>query len=173
MNWLSRYSRWLHTQWPAGQVEPLPEIDENGRTTIPGVYITGDLKGIPLLKFAVDSGVRAVRLIASELNSQSSGLDLVIIGAGVSGMAAAVEAKKQGLSFQVLEGSEPFATLINFPKAKPIYTYPKEMTPEGTLQVTANVKEALVEELLRQTKEIPVTPAFVEKIRKRGDVLEV
>ncbi len=188
MNWLARYTHWLHTQWPAGHVEPLPEIDVDGRTNIPGVYITGDLKGIPLLKFSVDSGTRAARRIAAErapstehrasrpdsvLSAHTSVLDVVIVGAGVSGMAAAREAKDKGLSFQVLEASEAFSTLINFPKQKPIYTYPKEMTPEGDLQVTADIKEALVDELRAQTRDISVTPAFVEKIRRRGDVLEV
>src|SRR5450759_524278 len=106
MSWLARYARWLHTQWPAGVVEPLPATDANGETCIPDVYIVGDLRGIPLLKFAVDSGAKAVRLIKESLKSPSSSgvYDLLIIGAGVSGMAAALEAKTQGLSFAVLEG---------------------------------------------------------------------
>src|SRR5262249_20794080 len=142
MNWVARYAHWLHGQWPAGQVEPLPEVDENGQTAISGVYIVGDLKGIPLLKFSVDSGTKAVMHIVSGFKSQVSEtrnavLDVVIVGAGVSGMAAALEAKARGLSFKVFEGSEPFSTIVNFPKAKPIYTYPVEMQPEGALQVTA------------------------------------
>src|SRR5689334_16858813 len=124
---LSRYIRWLHTQWPAGQVEKLPEIDEQGRTNVPGVYVVGDLQGIPLLKFSLDSGTRAVQRIAAAPAPRSSDpaiLDLVIIGAGVAGMAAAVEAKARGLSFKTLEASEAFFTIANFPKRKPIFAYP-------------------------------------------------
>src|SRR5690349_13052299 len=107
---LRRYMHWLHTQWPAGHVERLPEVDAVGRTNVPGVYVIGDLKGVPLLKFAIDSGVKAVREIKNEFkHSPSPGpsarkgegvvYDLLILGGGVSGMAAAKEAKAQGLSF--------------------------------------------------------------------------
>jgi len=38
-------------------------------------------------------------------------------------MAAALEARRHGLRFEVLEASEPFSTLVNFPRGKPIFTY--------------------------------------------------
>ena len=45
-----RYAHWLHLQWPAGLVEKHVTIDEKGQTSIPDVYVSGDLTGIPLLK---------------------------------------------------------------------------------------------------------------------------
>ena len=105
MNVLARYTRWLHTRWPAGTVEKLPEVREDGTTAVPGVRITGDLTGIPLLKFSSDTGARAVRAILAEPDfrggerSASAVLDLAIVGGGVSGVAAAIEAKKAGLRF--------------------------------------------------------------------------
>src|SRR3954464_14171297 len=54
---LSRYTRWLHTQWPAGTVEKLPVSGPDGGTALPGVRIVGDLTGVPLLK--VSSHTRA------------------------------------------------------------------------------------------------------------------
>ena len=132
---------WLHTRWPAGTVERLPEVGADYSTAVPGVYIVGDLTGVPLLKFSADSGARAVQTIALDprftesQKSKAAGVkDLVIIGAGVSGMAAALEAKKRGLDSVVYEATQIFSTVANFPKAKPIYTYPKEMTPAGDLQ---------------------------------------
>src|SRR3954453_2097119 len=101
MNVISRYARWLHLKWPAGTVEKLPRVHEDGSTNVPALYVVGDLTGVPLLKFSSDTGARVVRLIAPDLNREPSGsaagssdvLDLIIIGAGVSGMAAALEAK--------------------------------------------------------------------------------
>ncbi len=55
-NPIKRYTRWLHTRWPAGVVEKLPESGEFGVTNIPGVRIVGDLTGIPLLKFSSKTG---------------------------------------------------------------------------------------------------------------------
>ncbi|UCC31165.1 MAG: FAD-binding protein, partial [Phycisphaerales bacterium] len=149
-----KYLRWLHTQWPAGHVEKLPICNEDGSTNVPGIYIAGDLAGIPLLKFASNSGARAVRAIVEDpafqrrdTDTRQDGkpaYDLIIIGAGVAGMAAALEAKKHKLGFQILEATEPFSTIVNFPRGKPIYTYPTEMTPAGDLQFSekVNVKEA-------------------------------
>src|SRR3989441_11039146 len=150
-----RYTHWLHTRWPAGTVEKLPVSDANGLTTVPGVRIVGDLTGIPLLKFSSHTGARAVRAILQEQDFQSGKvsdpqvLDLAIIGGGVSGISAAIEAKQAGLNFRVFEATQAFSTVVNFPKAKPIYTYPTEMKLEGGLQVSADIKEALLEEMER------------------------
>src|SRR4029453_18437893 len=102
MSLLARYARWLHTMWPAGTVEKLPEVHPDGTTAIPGVRVVGDLTGIPLLKFSSDTGARAVRAILEEPDFRSGvpgeALDLAIVGGGVSGLAAAIQAKKAGLS---------------------------------------------------------------------------
>jgi len=188
-SWIARYTHWLHTRWPAGAVEKLPEVREDGSTNLPGVYVAGDLTGIPLLKFSLDSGARVVRTIAADPELGTDGtqprggasgtpsdlVDLVILGAGVAGMAAAVEAKKQGLSFVVLEAAESFFTIVNFPKAKPIYTYPHAMTPAGDLQVTADIKEALVDELRRQTEAAGIQPLAgrAERVEHSGAELLV
>src|SRR5439155_20143466 len=110
---IERYTKWLHAQWPAGTVEKLPVSGQEGVTAQPGVRIAGDLTGIPLLKFSSHTGAEAVRAILREPNFrkpdgekrlqrtrsdgqafQSEGdlLDLAIIGAGVAGISAAIEA---------------------------------------------------------------------------------
>ena len=63
---LMRYTRWLHTRWPAGTLEKLPQVAPDGGTNIPGLYVTGDLTGIPLLKFSAHTGARAVQAIAGD-----------------------------------------------------------------------------------------------------------
>ena len=180
--WIGKYARWLHTRWPAGVVEKLPEVDENGQTNVAGLYVVGDLTGIPLLKFSADTGARAVGHIAADADFQKlrgceeeGVVDVAIIGAGVSGMAAALEARQAGLSFDVIEASEPFATIVNFPRGKPIYTYPTEMEPAGQMCFTAEVKEPLVAELKAQTLEqgIETRLARVEQVRRQGELFEV
>ncbi|MGE0707254.1 MAG: NAD(P)-binding domain-containing protein [Planctomycetota bacterium] len=175
---LGRYARWLHTGWPAGTVEKLPLVDErDGSTNVPGLYVVGDLTGIPLLKFSADTGARAVQTIAADASFQAARqpelLDVVIVGGGVSGMAAALEAKARGLRYVLLEAAEPFSTIVNFPRQKPIYTYPTEMEPAGALRFTAEVKEPLVEELRAQTRGVEVRQAFAEQVERAGGRLEV
>jgi thioredoxin reductase/ferredoxin len=171
---IARYTHWLHTQWPAGVVEKLPVCGEYGETTLPGVRIVGDLTGIPLLKFSSKTGADAVRAILAEQDflkreqTERDVLDLAIIGGGVAGISAAIEAKKAGLRFVVIEATEVFSTVVNFPKAKPIYTYPSGMKLGGGLQFTAKVKEELLAEIDAQRRQagIEVTPARVERIER-------
>jgi len=187
---ISRYTKWLHTRWPAGVVERVPESRPDGGTSVPGVFISGDLTGVPLLKFALDSGARVAAAAAADAgrggaapSGEAPGsvapggavLDLAIVGAGVSGMAAAVEARKRGLRFEIVEATEPFSTVVNFPKAKPIFTYPRSMEPAGELQVSADVKEALVEELKAQAEEAGIRPtaARAERVERGGGRLAV
>src|SRR6185312_3442021 len=177
---LARYVRWLHTGWPAGTVEKLPEVNDDGTTRVPGVRVVGDLTGVPLLKFSADTGARAVQAIAREADGQAKKgtqgvVDVAIVGGGVSGIAAAMEAKKQGLSYVVFEASSEFSTIANFPKAKPIFTYPTEMTPAGEMKLTAVVKEALFDELEAQRKAsgIECRRAHVERVERRGQELAV
>ncbi len=177
--WLSQYMKWLHTGWPAGKIEKLPEVREDGTTAVPGLRVVGDLTGVPLLKFSADTGAKAIRAILAEPNFQKVDqdtdlLDVAIIGGGVSGVAAAIEAKKAGLKFELYEATQPFSTIVNFPKGKPIFTYPTDMTPAGDLQFTATVKEALVAELDQQRRDAGIEPIIrrIETIeRKRSELV--
>ncbi len=179
---LTGYTRWLHTRWPAGTVEHLPEVGTDGATNLRGVRIVGDLSGVPLLKFSADTGARAVQAMLREPDFKSGGgqngngtMDLAILGGGVSGISAALEAKKAGLKFQVFEAADPFSTIINFPKAKPIYTYPTDMVPAGQMHFDANVKEALLDELERQRKDagIDIAHGRADRIESGGDGVTV
>ena len=176
---VKKYANWLHLQWPDGEVEKLPRVDDRYRTNLDGVYVVGDLAGVPLLKFSLDSGVKAVRDIvdrgidATDPDDESGPYDVVILGAGASGMAAAREAERQGLSYCVLESQRRFATIKDFQKQKPIYTYPQDMTPAGEVTVEATVKEDLVEELEAQTTGIDVRHAEADRIESQREGHEV
>jgi cation diffusion facilitator CzcD-associated flavoprotein CzcO len=176
---IQRYMQWLHTRWPAGTAEKLPLSGVDGATSIPEVRIVGDLTGIPLLKFSSRSGTGALRAILAEpgfrrgRDGDSELLDLAIIGGGVAGISAAIEAKKAGLHFAVLEATEVFSTVVNFPKAKPIYTYPSEMKLDGGLQFAAKVKEDLLAEIevQRHAAGVEITSARIDRIERRGKEL--
>ena len=178
-NIVSQYMNWLHTRWPAGTVEKMPDVGEDGATAVTGVRVVGDLTGIPLLKFSADTGARAVQAFLKEPNFSAGGeedvFDVVILGAGVSGISAALEAKKAGLRYRLFEAAEPFNTIVNFPKGKPIYTYPTEMVPAGDIQFTANVKEALLDELNEQktTAGIEITQERIDRLERSGDLVLV
>ena len=64
MSIVKKYLNWLQKDAPAGEVERYPEIDENGETSVKGIYIIGDLTGIPLLRLAAESGKEIITRFA-------------------------------------------------------------------------------------------------------------
>ncbi|MGE4618304.1 MAG: NAD(P)-binding domain-containing protein [Planctomycetota bacterium] len=158
---VKKYAHWLHLKWPSGQIEPLPEVAADFSTNVPGLFIVGDLTGTPLLKFAIDSGTRVV----AQLSLQKSDpvvdrIPLVIIGAGVAGVAAAIEAQRQGLDYRLLESSRLLDTLENFPVHKPIFTLPEGLVPAGNLQLPEGDldREGLLASLHQQVQEADIEP---------------
>ena len=64
---------------------------------------------------------------------------------------------------------------MNFPKGKPIYTYPIGMTPAGKLQFRSEVhpKEVLLEDMEKERRAagVEVTAARIERIERQGNRL--
>ncbi|MDP6529259.1 MAG: NAD(P)-binding domain-containing protein [Gemmatimonadota bacterium] len=182
MTALRRYIHWLHTGWPSGDVNRLPEVRPDGTTRVDGLLVAGDLRGVPLLKFAAESGARIVRTIASGMSETGTGtgspdepVDVAIVGGGVAGMSAALEAKRLGLSFVVLEAARPFATVAHFPAGKPILAYPPEMIPQSGLSITASDRESLLRELMgaAHSAGIETVTARAECVLRDGEHLRV
>ncbi|WP_239480628.1 NAD(P)-binding domain-containing protein [Parashewanella hymeniacidonis] len=179
---IKNYTHWLHGRWPDGEVEKLPVVEHNGTTNIKGVYVVGDLTGVPLLKFSADTGAKAIQNIISDSgfsqrNQTNDIADVIIVGGGVSGYSAAIEAKKHKLNFTLIEGNQPLSTIENFPKNKPIYTYPTDLTPQGDLQFSDEIthKENLLSELKAQLVEHDVSAdiAKVSHIEKNAQHIDV
>lgn len=184
MNPIRKYFNWLQKDNPTGEVERYPEIDENGETSLKGVFIVGDLTGIPLLKLAAESGKKIIDYFNNDNDFQKKRknitdndiYDLLIIGAGPAGVAAGLEAIKHDYNFKILESAKRFSTIINFPKGKPIIAAPDEYSQESDLKINEGVKESLLDELNEQIKEIglPILEGVVaEKIEKKENHFEV
>ncbi len=155
---MKNYFQWLQKDAPAGQVEPYPQLNENGESSQPGVFIIGDLTGVPLLKFAVKSGVDIVdKLLQSGLQAGSNSTDMpevLIAGAGPAGISCAIECHKRGLKYELVDASAPFNTIVNFPKGKPIIATPKDLQLESPLKIENGTKESLLLELQQSLEKL-------------------
>lgn len=180
---IKKYFGWLQKDNPTGDIERYPQTDEKGETSVKGIYVVGDLTGIPLLKLAAENGAQRIRQFNEDTafadlrkNRPGDVLDFVIVGAGPAGIAAGIEAKKLGYDFVILESAKTFSTIDNFPKGKPIYAEPEDMEQLSGLTINEGVKETLLEELCGQIedKNIPVKQGFsVENIVKQKGYFEV
>ncbi|GAB4288974.1 MAG: hypothetical protein Kow0098_06620 [Ignavibacteriaceae bacterium] len=181
---VKKYFDWLQKDNPVGEVERYPEIDENGETSVKGIFIAGDLTGIPLLKLAAESGKKIVDKLAEridfaklrEASNDTDLYDIIIVGAGPAGISAGFEAKKKNLRFIILESAQKFNTIVNFPKGKPIFAEPPDYRQQSDLKINDGTKESLLDELYSQIKdaELPVKEGItVQKIEKKNGYFEI
>jgi NosR/NirI family transcriptional regulator, nitrous oxide reductase regulator len=180
---LTRYFRWLQNDVPVGDVERLPEIDKNGETSVRGIYVIGDLTGIPLLKLSAENGAERIRsfvddkkYMESRENKDNDILDFVIVGGGPAGISAGLEAQKHDFKFKILESSRTFSTIANLPKGKPICAEPENISRISDLKIEEGVKETLLEDLFSsiRDKNLPIHEgASVEHIVQKNDYFEI
>lgn len=127
-----------------------PRTDEHLESKdVPGIYLAGDLTGLPLIKNAINQGVRAVDRIAATLPRKRPVTDVVVIGAGPAGISAALRAKEKNLSCIVLEQATVAASIKSFPRAKVVYDPPLDLPVEGELWMGEATKEELLAQWTR------------------------
>ncbi len=128
----------------------VPVMDDERETNVPGVYIAGELGGLALIRNAVEQGRETVRSIAQRLDDRPPPspdvLDLAIVGAGPSGLSAALTAVEHRMSYVVLEQEKDFGgTIFQYPRRKLTHTQPVELPLYGTLKREEYTKEELLE----------------------------
>src|ERR1700754_4844098 len=83
-----------------------PEVNEHFESTVKGLYVVGDLSGAPVVKLAMAQGNDVAEHIASLADARSNNpevFDLIVVGAGASGLNCALVAQECGLRVMVLE----------------------------------------------------------------------
>jgi thioredoxin reductase len=129
-------------------VEESVEVHETLESRrVPGLYLAGDLTGVPLIKNAIAQGDRAMTHLHANLEKKSAGdvdADVVVIGAGPAGLSAALRAKALGLSCVVLEQATLAASIRSFPRGKIVHDPPLTLPVEGELWLAEATKEEIV-----------------------------
>jgi len=106
-------------------------------------------------------------------------LDVVIVGAGPAGLAAAIAATKAGLSYQVIEKGALVNSLLHYPTEMVFFTTPELMEIGGLPFVSPNDKPSRMEALRyyrRATDTYDLKISFdqkVEQISRAGDAFVV
>ncbi len=88
-----------------GMGADLPTISPQYETTIPNLFIVGELGGLALIKNAVNQGRECIdtitgRLISAGITKPSSDVhDVLIVGAGPAGISASLRAIENKLNY--------------------------------------------------------------------------
>lgn len=155
----------------------LPHVDKDFQTNVPGIYIAGELGGMGLIKNAVEQGKQAVDNIARSLRKDHGAqYDLVIVGAGPAGISGALNARKNGLKFLLLEQDTLGGTVFTFPRRKIIMTSPMDLPLHGRVKLYETTKSELLNlwESLFLKYNIEITEnCKVESIEQEAGLLKV
>lgn len=143
-----------------------PRMAENLESLdTPGLFLAGDITGLPLIKNAILQGSLAVDKISASLSTEGAWtgggdkpLDLIIVGAGPAGISAALRAKELGLSFQVIEQGDVAQSIRSFPRGKLVFDQPLDLPLTGKLWLEESTKEELLSHWMRIVRkaELPI-----------------
>lgn len=126
----------------------IPRLTEELESTVPGVFIAGELGGLALIRHAVNQGAAVVEAIARRARQKSrppGALDVLIVGAGPAGLAASLKAKELGLEYRTIDMSDAGGTIRKYPRRKLVLTQPVDLPLRERIRRREYVKEELVE----------------------------
>jgi thioredoxin reductase (NADPH) len=155
----------------------IPHVGPTFETNVPGIYIAGELGGMGLIRNAIEQGRQAMRSIQERCRKgRGADLDVVIVGAGPTGIAASLAAKEAGLTYLTLEQDSLGGTVANFPRRKLVMTQPAMLPLVGRVKFTETEKETLIEFWQKVEREHALDieyGVFVEAVRANGSGFEV
>jgi thioredoxin reductase/Pyruvate/2-oxoacid:ferredoxin oxidoreductase delta subunit len=153
-----------------------PQLTPQLETTMPGLFVAGELGGLALIKNAVAQGRACIDTVAARLGARAGAkngiVDVCIVGAGPAGLSASLRAHECGLSYVTIEQEELGGSVAKFPRQKLVLTSPFELPIYGAfrkLEVTKEALLALWTKVARETRLSLRTGERVEQIRRDGD----
>ena len=154
--------------------EILPIVDSRYESTVNGLFVIGDVTGLPLVKVAANQGREVIEGMEKsgllKAPDDHEGLDLVIVGGGPAGISAAIECEKRGVKYVLLERSELANTVRTFPLGKKVYAEPQTISNISELDVDRDLDRddfiKIVEQQVADRKLKYKTGIEVSRIRK-------
>jgi len=128
----------------------MPHLTPEYETTVPNLFIVGELGGLALIKNAVNQGRDCIDTIAVRLKSTGSAqtipgiYDVLIVGAGPAGISASLRAIENKLNYLTLERDEVGGTVAKYPRQKLVMTSPVEFPMYGKFNKMQLSKEHLL-----------------------------
>ena len=123
----------------------IPRLTEFFETSVPGIYVVGELGGMGLIRNAIWQATQAVEhAAAAGRGPRGVEADLLIVGAGPAGLAAALTAKQKGLRYVVIEQETVGGAMMHYPRRKLVMTHPAALPGIGEFPFKQVEKEPLL-----------------------------
>ena len=127
----------------------MPRLTPEYETSLPNLFVVGELGGLALIKNAVNQGRDCVDTIAGRLAAVTTAgppdlYDVLIVGAGPAGISASLRAIERKLTYITLEQDEVGGTVAKYPRQKLVMTSPVEFPMYGKFKKMELSKEHLL-----------------------------
>lgn len=134
----------------ASERRDVPVLDERLEAAgSRGLFLAGEVTARALIKTAIEHGTRVANEVAQRGRPEDATpavRDLCIVGAGPAGLACALEARRLGLSYVLLEQEQAIGgTVAKYPRGKLVLTQPVDLPLHGRLAEATYSKEQLIE----------------------------
>jgi len=134
---------------PPSMTADMPALTPDLETSVPGMFVVGELGGLALIKNAVNQGrdcIDAIALRIASLRRRRIGepVDVAIVGAGPAGLSASLRAVEKGMSYVTLEAEEFGGTVAKYPRQKLVMTSPVDFPLHGRFKKLEIGKEELL-----------------------------
>jgi thioredoxin reductase len=131
---------------------PMPSIDAFHETPVAGMFLIGQASGTPQVKNATNLGRAAIQRLAQQGLRPGTGrqlgcdVDVVIVGSGPAGLAAALTCVEMGYAYVVLEKERAFSWTIRnyYHKGKEVMAEPHDIALESSLPHWDSSREELL-----------------------------
>lgn len=156
----------------------MPYLTPEYETSIPNLFIVGELGGLALIKNAVNQGRDCIDTITNRAKGRPAAksgpgvYDVLIVGAGPGGISASLRAIENKLDYLTLERDEIGGTVAKFPRQKLVMTSPVEFPMYGKFKKTELSKENLLafwDMVLNRADFNAVTGERVEDIQRSAE----
>lgn len=147
----------------------IPKLSPDFQTTIPGIFIAGELGGMGLIRNAIEQGRQAMDAIIDDLPKRRANnlLDVIIVGAGPAGLSASLAAKSAGIRALTLDQESSLGgTVAHFPRGKLVMTQPATLALVGKVRLTETSKESLLAFWNSVLEQHPVELRFDTQVQK-------
>ena len=150
----------------------IPVLTPKFESTVPGIFVAGELGGMGLIRNALEQGRQAVDAIAERRRATGQELDLLIVGAGPSGFAATLTAKSKNMRYVTVEQEALGGAVFQYPRGKLVMTAPATVPLLGKVNFRQTSKEALLQFWTEAERKTGIKINYqerVEEITRTGD----
>jgi len=158
----------------------IPVVTPHFESSVPGMFIAGELGGMGLIRNALEQGKQAMESIAARRSggaAKANGtLDVLVVGAGPAGFAATLTAKSKGMRYVTVEQESLGGAVFQYPRGKLVMTAPATVPLLGKVNFRQTSKEALLQFWQDAEKKTDIKINYgerVEDIARNGDTFTV